>query len=175
MMNINKDSLALAITAFSAAAALFAALSKNLNAGQLNHHTQSIHGFDISLEQPASPGYRYYSPGDRSRMQEHILGTPVHSSSHPVNQSTDLNTTVNKVTIYGMQYLPATIRIKAGDQVNWTNLEAMPHTVTSHYNGLVSSHKMGPGSSYTHIFKQPGIHTYYCVLHPSMTGAVIVE
>jgi plastocyanin len=174
MMQMNKDTKALAITAFTTAAALFAAASK-INAGQLVHHTQGIHGYDTGFEQPISPGYRYYSPGDRTRMHEHIHATPAQSSAGLFYQPADSNNTTNKVTIYSMQYLPATIRIKAGDQVSWINLEAMPHTVTSHNNGLVSSHKMGPGSSYTHIFKQPGIHTYYCVLHPSMTGAVIVE
>ena len=79
------------------------------------------------------------------------------------------------VTIAGMQFQPATIRVKSGEQVTWINAESMPHTVTSQTSNVLASERLGRGGAFTHTFDQPGTYTYYCALHPSMTGRVIVE
>ncbi|MBT8128337.1 MAG: hypothetical protein KJP15_12700, partial [Gammaproteobacteria bacterium] len=51
----------------------------------------------------------------------------------------------------------------------------MPHTVTGRTKGSLSSEQMGRGSIFSHSFNEPGTYEYYCALHPSMTGTVVVE
>ena len=81
----------------------------------------------------------------------------------------------NTVTIAGMQFSPATLRVEPGEKVTWTNNASMPHTVTgTNVDGLTSG-RMGNGSVFTHRFEEPGTYEYYCALHPSMTGTVVVE
>lgn len=84
-------------------------------------------------------------------------------------------TASNSVDISGMQFQPATIRVKAGEKITWINNATMPHTVTSPNDGLLASQQLNRGSVFSHTFEQPGTYTYYCALHPSMTGTVIVE
>lgn len=170
-MKFSKDTKILAITAVASAAALFAVISKNINAGQQYDAGYHTYGYGPGYQHPASPGYKYYTPGDQSRMQ--VKRQPAHTTTM-ANPSAEDGASTN-VTIAGMQFLPSTIRVKAGEHVTWINNESIPHTVTSHNNGLLASERLGRGSVFTHTFEQPGTYTYYCALHPSMTGKVVVE
>jgi len=79
------------------------------------------------------------------------------------------------VRISGMQYSPAPLKVRTGDQVVWENADGMPHTVTSSDGGPLDSGQLGQGGKFSFTFTEPGTYTYYCVYHPSMTGTVIVE
>jgi plastocyanin len=73
---------------------------------------------------------------------------------------------------------PATVH--TGGIVYWVNDDLVTHTITSgmgfndplmgeHFDsGLI-------GSSYQHRFDQPGIYDYFCQVHPSMIGKIIVR
>jgi plastocyanin len=175
MMKITKDTKALAITAFASAAALFTVVSTNLEAGPQQLAGNGYYGYGGAYERPAAPGYIYHAPGDQSRMQQHAQ-PPAHSgAANPSVQPGKTQTEANNIIVARMQFMPAAIRIKAGDEVTWINHESMPHTITSRNSGLLASERLGRGSIFTHTFKQPGTYTYYCSLHPSMTGTVIVE
>jgi plastocyanin len=177
-MKISKDSKALAITALGSAAALFTVVSTNLDAGQQQLAGNSYYGYGSGYERPAPrgyhypapPGYLYYAPGGQSRMHQVIKQPAYGGVADPSNKPGETNVSISR-----MQFVPATIRVKAGEQVTWVNNEPMPHTVTSQNNGLLASDRLGRGSTFTHTFKQPGTYTYYCALHPSMTGTVIVK
>ena len=129
----------------------------------------------MAYPRPAYPGYRHYLPGWR-------YSAPVISPTAPDNTlvSASVNDTANSpasihVTISGMQFVPSTIRIKTGDEVTWTNHEAILHAVTSPHDGSIASSSLGPGSKYSHTFNKPGIYIYYCALNTTMFGRVIVE
>ena len=69
-------------------------------------------------------------------------------------------------------------RIQAGKTLAWTNMDAVPHTVTFGSVGetepAFDSGLMGPGQTFALKFDQPGIYSFVCTLHPSMTGEVVV-
>ena len=81
--------------------------------------------------------------------------------------------TVN-VAIKGMKYTPASVTIKAGDSVVWTNADQRDHTVVAG-DGSFSSGNIGPGATFTFAFTKPGKFEYSCSLHPRMKGIVIVQ
>lgn len=87
----------------------------------------------------------------------------------------ETSTKAAQVTIAGMQFQPATLKIKAGETVAWTNTSSMPHTVTSSQGNELASSQLGNGNTFSHLFKKPGTYDYYCAIHPSMKGQVIVE
>ena len=68
--------------------------------------------------------------------------------------------------------------INAGESVVWTNVDGVPHSVTSGYLGVAEkgfdSGYIGTGQSFTQKFDQPGEYRYTCTLHPSMNGTVLV-
>lgn len=170
-----SHSTVLAITAVVSAAALFTAVSKNLNAGQHGHKDYRYYGYDTRYQPPAPPGYQYYAPGMPHGMQ--VYNHP--AQQQPAAESPDNNAAPgpasNKVAIAGMRFHPAVIRVNTGEEVTWTNNASMLHTVTGRNEGKLSSQRMGRGSMFSHTFEQPGHYQYYCVLHPSMNGTVIVE
>jgi plastocyanin len=89
----------------------------------------------------------------------------VHAKSKPV--------TVH-VNIKGMKYDPASVTIKAGDTVTWTNGDQRDHTVVAS-DGSFSSGNIGPGATYSFAFSKAGKFEYACSLHPRMKGVVEVK
>jgi plastocyanin len=87
------------------------------------------------------------------------------------------NVTVELLTI---TFVPATVTIKAGDSVIWTNTTGI-HNVVADDGSFTSGPAKGGTWTYSHTFNTPGEFTYYCVVHASaattvgMRGKVIVE
>lgn len=77
------------------------------------------------------------------------------------------------VTIRQMQFTPPRVVVKRGATVTWTQSDGMPHTVTGS-DGSFGSPRMNSGSEFSQTFDQAGTYGYYCSLHPSMRGEVVV-
>jgi len=78
------------------------------------------------------------------------------------------------VRIDGMRYDPDNITVKPGTTVTWVHGSQMPHTINGNADGLRSG-TLYNGQQYSHTFNATGNYNYYCGLHPSMTGSVVVE
>lgn len=179
-MKTSKNRKILALTAVVSVSSLFIAVNKNLNAGQGYYGGYQKYGYDTGYPRPAAPPYQYYGSGMPHGMKGYSMqgynrapGYNTTPQAQPNNSASEPAET--SVTIAGMQFQPATIRVKAGEEVTWKNNASMPHTVTGREDGKLSSSRLSQGSLFSHTFEQPGTYTYYCALHPSMTGTVIVE
>jgi plastocyanin len=78
------------------------------------------------------------------------------------------------VRIDGMRFDPPNITVKPGTTVTWVHDSQMPHTISGNADGL-SSGTLYNGQQFSHTFSAPGSYNYFCGLHPSMTGNVVVE
>jgi plastocyanin len=78
------------------------------------------------------------------------------------------------VRITGMRFDPEYITVKPGTTVTWVHASQMPHTISGNDDGLRSG-TLYNGQQHSHTFTATGSYNYYCSLHPSMTGSVIVE
>ena len=78
------------------------------------------------------------------------------------------------VTIDNFVFGPDRLVIKAGTTVNWSNRDDIPHTVASK-DRLFKSKVLDTDESYSFTFTTPGEYTYFCSLHPHMTGTIVVE
>jgi len=78
------------------------------------------------------------------------------------------------VTIQDFAFSPATITVAIGTTVTWTNEDSATHTVTSK-TGLFNSGELSNGASFSYTFTAAGDYEYYCSIHPSMVGHVIVK
>lgn len=77
-------------------------------------------------------------------------------------------------------YVPSQAKINRGGEIIWTNNDSVSHTVTSGNaregpNGLFDSQLIEPFQSYSLDFEIPGEYEYFCMVHPWMTGTVIVS
>lgn len=84
------------------------------------------------------------------------------------------------VSIQAMSFIPATLTVKAGTIVTWTNNDSVEHTVTSDAglfdSGLISASGIySSGGNFSFTFATVGTYAYHCKIHPSMTAKVIVN
>lgn len=80
----------------------------------------------------------------------------------------------SSVTIKDYAFTPATITVKVGTKVTWTNQDAVGHTVTADSGSGPDSELFDQGQSYSYTFNKAGTYTYHCAPHPYMKGTVIV-
>jgi plastocyanin len=77
----------------------------------------------------------------------------------------------------GNSYSPNPIEVKVGDTVTWINNDSSPHTVTSSSSSNDSnfdSDVLQRGEAFSFTFDRGGEYPYFCTLHPSMVGTVVV-
>ncbi|OBA69960.1 amidase [Mycobacterium sp. 1554424.7] len=79
----------------------------------------------------------------------------------------------DQVTIDNFAFAPATLTVKAGGTVTWTNKDEEPHTVAA-ADGSFKSPGMGTGATFSHTFPTAGKFDYVCSIHPMMHGTVVV-
>ncbi len=81
----------------------------------------------------------------------------------------------NAVAIKNFAFSPATLKVKAGTTVTWTNQDTDAHTVTSAGSGgPLHSPALATHATYSHRFTTPGSYHYLCTIHPFMTATVEV-
>jgi plastocyanin len=77
------------------------------------------------------------------------------------------------VTIDNFTFAPAQLTVKVGTTVTWTNHDDIPHTIVS--AGKFRSKTLDTDDSFSFTFTAAGDYTYFCSLHPHMTGMIKVE
>jgi plastocyanin len=88
--------------------------------------------------------------------------------------ATTANTGGQAVTIESNSFNPASLTIKVGETVTWTNKDSYAHTVTSD-NGAFDSGNIASGSTFSFTFDTAGTYSYHCSIHTSMTAKIIVQ
>lgn len=64
--------------------------------------------------------------------------------------------------------------VALGTEVTWTNRDVVLHTVTAK-DGSSDSNAFGRGDRYSKHFTAAGRFEYFCVLHRTMIGVVVVQ
>lgn len=79
------------------------------------------------------------------------------------------------VSIHNFAFAPASITVRAGTTVTWTNADPQPtqHTATAD-GGAFSTGPLAPGQSGAFMFSTPGKYAYHCAVHTYMTGVIVV-
>jgi len=85
-------------------------------------------------------------------------------------------------------FRPASVTVKPGTAVTWTQTDAGVHTVTSgtveqgaadvtvHPDGRFDSKELATGKTFSFTFDEPGTYPYFCNIHPAtMHGDVQVR
>jgi len=71
-------------------------------------------------------------------------------------------------------YAPTVLYVGMGGEVTWTNRDAVPHTVTGLFGSWGNYEQFGLDEAMTFTFDEAGVFPYFCVVHPSMQGVVVV-
>jgi plastocyanin len=79
------------------------------------------------------------------------------------------------ISIDNFSFTPATLTVKAGTTVTWTNKDDIPHGIASSNNAFKKSGALDTDDGYSFTFTTPGTYQYFCYLHPHMVGSIVVE
>jgi plastocyanin len=112
-------------------------------------------------------------------------------SNDTANSSNSTNSTVagTKVSIIeeasemgDQAYDPNPVKVKVGNTVTWTNDDSQIHTVTSGSDSSdpnmgkeFDSSMLSQNQTFSHKFTTAGEFPYFCQLHPTMVGKVVVS
>src|SRR5262249_49093473 len=79
-----------------------------------------------------------------------------------------------EVKIDNFSFGPQTLTVAAGTTVTWTNRDDIPHNVVS-TDGEFRSKVRDTDETFSYKFDKAGTYSYYCSIHPKMTGQVVVH
>ena len=80
----------------------------------------------------------------------------------------------NKIEIKDFAFNPQTITVKSGEKITWINRDEEPHTVVSVEKQFKKSTALDTDQQFTITAGAPGTYTYFCSVHPKMTGTIVV-
>ena len=81
----------------------------------------------------------------------------------------------NKIEIKDFAFNPQTITVKSGEKITWINRDEEPHTVVSVGKQFKKSTGLDTDETYTIVAGAPGTYSYFCSVHPKMTGTIVVQ
>lgn len=103
------------------------------------------------------------------------VAVPGMAADAAAKKSTASSSKGMEVTIEKFAFQPKELSVPVGTKVVWTNNDEEPHTVTSPGEQFKSSKALDGGDTYSVTFSKPGIYTYFCTVHPFMTGTIVVK
>lgn len=112
------------------------------------------------------------SPNANTRMANMNMPAKPASATHTNAQGAAA--AANQVVIENFSFVPATLTVKAGTKVTWINRDDVPHTVNENDKRFKSG-TMDTDDQFSNTFSSTGTVSYFCALHPRMTGHIIVK
>jgi plastocyanin len=83
--------------------------------------------------------------------------------------------TKTEVVIDNFSFSPKTFTVPVGTTVTWTNHDSISHIVMSVDNQFKKSPLLKEGQRFSNTFSTAGTYSYFCSIHPRMTGEIIVN
>jgi plastocyanin len=80
----------------------------------------------------------------------------------------------NTIEIKDFAFNPQTITVRSGQTITWINRDEEPHTIVSVEKQFKKSSALDTDQSFTITAGAPGTYSYFCSVHPKMTGTIVV-
>jgi len=81
----------------------------------------------------------------------------------------------NEVGIDNFAFTPRVLTVKAGTEVTWINRDDVPHVIVNIEQKFKESPVLDTDRRYSVRLTKPGTYKYFCSIHPTMTGTLVVE
>lgn len=78
------------------------------------------------------------------------------------------------IEISNFAYSPASVTVKVGTTITFTNEESVEHTATSNTEGLFDTGTLGMGQSVRLKMNKVGTFSFHCSFHAFMRGTIKV-
>jgi plastocyanin len=83
-------------------------------------------------------------------------------------------TRATEVRVDNFTFSPEVVTVPVDSTITWTNKDDVPHVIAS-TNATFRSKGLDTDDHYSFTFTQRGTYSYYCSIHPKMTGKIIVQ
>jgi len=94
---------------------------------------------------------------------------------HAEQEASADNTKTNQIVIKDFHFDPQVLTVRSGEKITWINRDEEPHTVVSVEKQFKKSNALDTDQEFTITAGAPGTYTYYCSVHPRMTGTIVVK
>ncbi|HLR76916.1 MAG TPA: plastocyanin/azurin family copper-binding protein [Balneolaceae bacterium] len=81
--------------------------------------------------------------------------------------------TTHTVVIEGMQFKPTELSVSKGDTIKWVNKDIVTHNVTEYPDEKWTSGPININDSWKKVIDEE--FDYYCSIHPTMKGKIILK
>jgi len=144
-------------------------------------HWVTEHNAELARLQPAPASVPTTGP-TATRTTAVTSGTPATSVTPTSVLPTSVTTTpggatatqatTSGVEMRGFAFNPASITVRVGTTVTWTNADSVAHTATG---PSFDTGPIPPGGAGRATFTSPGQVSYACTIHPQMRGTIVVQ
>jgi Icc protein len=138
--------------------------------GQMAQAAALLWALAPALTRPAAAQSYRHGTGVRYAQSPYLLATV--DSSKPLKAAA--GTAKQQVTIDNFSFKPRSLTVPVGATVTWINHDDVPHTVVSTKKRFASP-TLDTDGRFSYRFTAAGTYAYYCSVHPTMTGTVVVK
>lgn len=96
----------------------------------------------------------------------------------PTADQTSPDEAGDRVVVQGFRFQPATLAVPVGTTVTWVNEDDIDHTATAGTpdapDDAFDVDLAEQGAQGAHTFDEAGTYAYFCQVHTSMTGEIVV-
>jgi nitrite reductase (NO-forming) len=123
------------------------------------------------------------APSNDHGMSEMVKQSSSSITMSSSGSSTQVSVVKGAATLSSKAFSPSTLKIKVGSTVTWINNDNNIHTITSGKPNTPNAGEMFdsgltalimPAKTFSHKFTDTGKFSYFCRLHPTMTGEIEV-
>nr|WP_260525869.1 cupredoxin family copper-binding protein [Gemmatirosa kalamazoonensis] len=80
-----------------------------------------------------------------------------------------------EIGIDNFAFGPRELAVPSGTAVTWINRDDVPHVIASAQGRFPSSPVLDTNKRFTFRFAERGTYDYFCSIHPTMTGRIVVS
>ena len=103
-----------------------------------------------------------------------FLNLSIFALAGEMKEADSIGNKQNKIEIKDFAFNPQTLIVKSGEKITWINRDEEPHTVVSVEKQFKKSNALDTDQEFTITAGAPGTYTYFCSVHPKMTGKIVV-
>ncbi len=117
------------------------------------------------------------APDTTAEPDTSVADTSVAPSTTAASTTTTAATASGETTVVAVDFKfnPQNIKATTGTKVTWTNNDSATHQIVSKGDPFPGDGTIDSGQSYSVTFDTPGTYDYFCGIHNSMTGSIVVS
>ena len=103
--------------------------------------------------------------------------TSIAATTTAASTTTTAATASGEATVVAVDFAfsPKDLEVTTGTKVTWTNNDSATHQIVSKGDPFPGDGTIDSGESYSVTFDTPGTYDYFCGIHNSMTGSIVVS